>query len=103
MTGIGTPHMDCRQDGMALGSAGAERASYLFNSGIAGIEKADAILLVGTNPRVEAPLVNARLRKSWLENLDLKIGVIGDALDLTYGYTPPGRRRQGGGCPGGRF
>ena len=52
MSAVGTPHMDCRQDGMALGEAGAERTSYLFNSGIAGIEQADALLLVGTKPHV---------------------------------------------------
>jgi NADH-quinone oxidoreductase subunit G len=86
MASVGTPHTDCRQDGMVLGSAGSERSSYLFNSGIAGIEQADAVLLVGTNPRSEAPLVNARLRKSWLANMDLKIGLIGEAFDLTYEY-----------------
>src|SRR5690606_17565878 len=60
---IGTPHVDCRQDGAKL-EAGA-RASWLFNTTIAGLEKADVCLLVGTNPRWEASLVNARLRKRW--------------------------------------
>ncbi|MDZ7628613.1 MAG: NADH-quinone oxidoreductase subunit NuoG [Parvularculaceae bacterium] len=83
MAMIGTPHTDCRQDGARFG---AERASYLFNSGIAGIERADRILLIGTNPRVEAPIVNARIRKAWLANLALKIGVIGEAAKLTYDY-----------------
>ncbi len=83
MGAIGTPHLDCRQDGALLGG---ERSSYLFNSGIAGIEQADAILLIGANPRAEAPLVNARLRKSWLEKLDLKIGLIGEEAALTYDY-----------------
>ena len=83
MTAIGTPHLDCRQDGAPLGGA---RESYLFNTGIAGLDQADAILLVGTNPRAEAPLVNARIRKSWLEKLDLKIGVIGEEAALTYDY-----------------
>ncbi len=78
---LGTPHMDGRQDGALLGG---ERSSYLFNSGIAGIEEADAVLLIGTNPRLEAPLINARLRKSWLENLNLKVGLIGEEADLTY-------------------
>jgi NADH-quinone oxidoreductase subunit G len=89
MAAIGTPHLDCRQDGAPLGG---ERASYLFNSGIAGIERADRILLIGTNPRLEAPMVNARIRKAWLANLGLKIAVIGEAATLTYDYE-----RLGGG------
>ncbi len=80
---IGSPHTDCRQDGAPLGG---ERASYLFNSGIAGIERADRILLIGTNPRVEAPIINARIRKAWLADLGLKIGVIGETPKLTYDY-----------------
>jgi NADH-quinone oxidoreductase subunit G len=80
---IGTPHTDCRQEGAKFG---AERASYLFNSGIAGIERADRILLIGTNPRFEAPIVNARIRKAWLANLGLKVGVIGEATKLTYDH-----------------
>ncbi|GJL95978.1 MAG: NADH-quinone oxidoreductase [Hyphococcus sp.] len=84
MAAIDTPHMDCRQDGAKIGTG--DRRSYLFNAGIAGLENADAILLIGTNPRLEAPLVNARIRKSWLRNLDLKIGVIGEQSDLTYEY-----------------
>ncbi|MEM8986858.1 MAG: NADH-quinone oxidoreductase subunit NuoG [Pseudomonadota bacterium] len=84
MAALGTPNVDCRQDGAAL-EAGL-REGYLFNSTIAGIEEADAILLVGTNPRKEAPIINARIRKAWLANLDLKIAVIGEAADLTYEY-----------------
>ncbi len=80
---LGIKNRDCRQDGALLGG---ERSSYLFNTGIAGLEQADAILLIGSNPRIEAPLVNARIRKNWLHNLDLKIGVIGEAADLTYDY-----------------
>jgi len=91
MTAVGTPHMDCRQDGAALGGA---RENYLFNSGIAGLERADAILLIGTNPRMEAPLINARIRKSWLEKLDLKIGLIGDEAALTYDYEYLGAGSQ---------
>jgi NADH-quinone oxidoreductase subunit G len=81
MTAIGSPHMDCRQDGAPLGGA---RESYIFNSGIAGIERADRILLIGTNPRWEAPLVNARIRKTWLANLGMRIGLIGEKRELTY-------------------
>ena len=57
---LGSPHIDCRQDGAKLDPA-LGRATYLFNSTIAGIDQADAILLVGTNPRHEAPVLNARI------------------------------------------
>jgi NADH-quinone oxidoreductase subunit G len=78
---LGVQSTDCRQDGMVLGEG--PRASWLFNSTIAGIEAADVVLLVGTNPRVEAPVLNARLRKRYLAGA-LRIGVIGPAADLTY-------------------
>ncbi len=84
MASIGSPHLDCRQDGAKTG--GGDRRSYLFNTGIAGIEKADAILLIGSNPRVEAPMINARIRKAWINNLDLKIGLIGEQTDLSFDY-----------------
>jgi NADH-quinone oxidoreductase subunit G len=80
---LGSANIDCRQDGMALGAG--PRETWLFNSTIAGIENADVILLVGTNPRLEAPVLNARLRKRWLAGA-LKVGVIGEQADLTYGY-----------------
>ncbi len=83
MAEIGTPHMDCRQDGAPLGGV---RESYLFNSGIAGIERADRILIIGSNPRFEAPLVNARIRKAWLANLGIKVALIGEQRALTYDY-----------------
>jgi NADH-quinone oxidoreductase subunit G len=80
---LGVASLDCRQDGMALGAG--PRESWLFNSTIAGIEAADVILLVGTNPRLEAPVLNARLRRRWLAGA-LKVGVIGEQGDLTYAY-----------------
>lgn len=61
------------------------RSNYLFNSRITGIEDADLILLIGTNPRFEAPLLNARLRKCWIHN-DLEICLLGPKVDLTYDY-----------------
>lgn len=61
------------------------RSNYVFNDGIAGVEQADAILLVGTNPRFEAPTLNARIRKSFLYS-DVQIGVIGAETELTYEY-----------------
>lgn len=78
---LGSPHVDCRQDGAKL--AGKVRAEYLFNTTIAGIERADALLLVGTNPRKEAPIVNARIRKRWRQG-SFKIGRIGAPADVTY-------------------
>jgi len=81
---LGVKSIDCRQDGAKLDPA-LGRASYLFNSSIAGIDHADAILLVGTNPRLEAPVLNARILKRWRQG-GLKVGVIGEAAQLTYGY-----------------
>jgi len=63
----------------------AGRASYIFNPTIAGIEQADALLIVGSNPRKEAAVLNARIRKRWRSG-HLKIGVIGTKADLTYAY-----------------
>lgn len=81
MTGLGSPNLDCRQDGAKLDPK--SRAGYLFNSSIAGIEQADAILLLGTNPRWEAAIINARLRKRFLKG-GVRIGLIGTQADLTY-------------------
>ncbi len=78
---VGTPHVDCRQDGAKLG--GGPRAEYLFNTTIAGIEQADACLLIGANPRYEAPLINARLRKRWLHG-GFQVGRVGVPFDLNY-------------------
>ena len=84
MDSLGSANLDCRQDGAALDPAGA-RAGYLFNSGFAGIHEADALLIVGSNPRLEAPVVNARIRGRWLAG-GLPVGVIGPRADLTYDY-----------------
>ncbi len=81
MDSLGVKHTDCRQDGSLIGTGA--RQSYLFNTTISGIEDADAILLIGTNPRHEAPLINTRIRKTWVEG-KLDIGVIGESADLTY-------------------
>lgn len=83
-TALGVKSMDCRQDGSVTHPKWG-RESYLFNSTIQGIEDADAILMIGTNPRTEAPLVNARIRKRWVRG-ELPIGLIGEAVDLTYPY-----------------
>lgn len=61
------------------------RSNYLFNTTIPGVERADVILLVGTNPRHEAAVLNSRIRKSWLHT-GLEVGLIGERVDTTYGY-----------------
>jgi len=84
---LGVKNLDCRQDGAKIGvtasGAKAPRQTYLFNTGIAGVEAADAILLVGANPRWDAPVLNARIRKTWLAG-PLKVANIGPIVDLTY-------------------
>ena len=81
---LGSRNIDCRQDGAKL-DPHLGRASYLFNASIDGIERADAILLVGTNPRLEASVLNIRIRKRWRQG-GLAIGLIGERADLTYPY-----------------
>ncbi|MGO9545123.1 MAG: NADH-quinone oxidoreductase subunit NuoG [Rhodomicrobium sp.] len=81
---LGSPHYDCRQHGAKLHPKHG-RASYLFNSAIAGVDKTDAILLIGTNPRAEAAVLNARIRKAWLRNR-AEVALIGPSADLTYPY-----------------
>ncbi|HUB44705.1 MAG TPA: NADH-quinone oxidoreductase subunit NuoG [Acetobacteraceae bacterium] len=90
MIALGSQNLDCRQDGARLDAS--RRDFYTFNTTIAGIEDADALLIVGANPRKEAPVLNARIRKRWLAN-EMPIGLIGGDTDLTYtvqhlGSTP---------------
>ncbi|KAM9448315.1 NADH-ubiquinone oxidoreductase 75 kDa subunit, mitochondrial isoform 2-T2 [Salvelinus alpinus] len=76
----------CTEEIFPMAGAGSDlRSNYLLNSRIAGIEEADLLLLVGTNPRYEAPLFNARIRKSWLHN-ELQVALVGQEVDLTYTY-----------------
>jgi NADH-quinone oxidoreductase subunit G len=84
MTRLGVINLDARQDGAALDPRWG-RATYLFNATIAGIERADAILLIGSNPRREAAVLNARIRKRWRMG-SFPIGLIGERVDLTYPY-----------------
>jgi NADH-quinone oxidoreductase subunit G len=79
---LGCRNIECRQDGAKLDPE-LGRASYLFNAGIEGVEQADAILLVGTDPRLEAALINARIRKRWRQ-ASVAVGLIGRQADLTY-------------------
>jgi len=84
ITRLGSVNIDARQDGSALDPAWG-RASYLFNATIAGIERADALLIIGSNPRREAAVLNARIRKRWRAS-NFPIGLIGEKVDLTYTY-----------------
>jgi NADH-quinone oxidoreductase subunit G len=84
LTALGSQNMDCRQDGAKLDPS-LGRAAYLFNPTIQGIEDADALLLIGANPRFEAAVLNARIRKRWRRGT-LPVGVIGEASDLRYTY-----------------
>jgi NADH-quinone oxidoreductase subunit G len=81
MFAIGSPNFDCRQDGAKLEQI--PRQSYLFNTSIASVEAADALLLIGTNLRWEAPVLNVRVRKTWLAG-NIKIANVGAPYDLTY-------------------
>ncbi|WP_439498990.1 NADH-quinone oxidoreductase subunit NuoG [Bosea sp. (in: a-proteobacteria)] len=81
---LGSANLDARQDGTKLHPKHG-RASYLLNSGIAGIEDATSLLIIGANPRKEGPIVNTRIRKRWLRG-DFKISLIGEQADLTYAY-----------------
>uniref|UniRef100_I3KDG7 NADH-ubiquinone oxidoreductase 75 kDa subunit, mitochondrial n=2 Tax=Oreochromis TaxID=8139 RepID=I3KDG7_ORENI len=76
----------CTEELFPMAGAGTDlRSNYLLNSRIAGIEDCDLLLLVGTNPRYEAPLFNARIRKSWLHN-ELQVAMVGHKVDLSYTY-----------------
>jgi len=81
---FGATSLDCRQAGDKLDPK-LGRASYVFNSSIEGIEQADAILIVGSNPRLEAPVLNARIRKRW-RAAPTKIALVGAKVDLAYTY-----------------
>jgi len=85
---LGVKSIDCRQDGAKLGLAAdgsrLPRESWLFNSTIMGIDDADAIVLIGVNPRREAAVLNARLRKAWLRMVP--VSLLGERVDLTFDY-----------------
>jgi NADH-quinone oxidoreductase subunit G len=84
MARLGSANIDARQDGSVFDPKWG-RASYLFNATIAGIEQADALLIIGANPRREAAVLNARIRKRWRAG-NFPIGLIGEKADLTYTY-----------------
>ncbi|MGH7083201.1 MAG: molybdopterin-dependent oxidoreductase, partial [Acetobacteraceae bacterium] len=81
MAGVGSKNLDCRQNGARLNAR--RRDFYLFNTTIAGIDQADAILLIGSNPRREAPVLNARIRRRWFHG-HVPVAGIGPVAELTY-------------------
>ena len=82
-------NVECRVDGAKLPAG--NRSAYVGTAAIEDIDAAKVIYLVGTNPRNEAPVLNARIRKAWLKGADIKL--IGENADLTYDYehVGPGR------------
>ncbi len=92
MSRLGASYLESRQDGANFDPR-LGRASYLFNSTIAGLDQVDALLLVGTNPRLEATVLNARIRKRWRTGA-LQVGLIGQPVDLTYDYQHIGAGPQ---------
>jgi NADH-quinone oxidoreductase subunit G len=82
-------HVECRTDGAKLPIG--NRSGYVGTATIEDIDSAKMIQLIGTNPRVEAAVLNARIRKSWLNGA--KIGLVGEAVDLTYDYAHVGTDR----------
>jgi NADH-quinone oxidoreductase subunit G len=81
--------VECRTDGAKLPAG--NRAAYVGTASIEDIDTARAILLIGTNPRTEAPVLNARIRKAWTRGA--KVSLIGQAVDLTYDYAHLGTDR----------
>jgi NADH-quinone oxidoreductase subunit G len=91
MDEIGSKHMDCRTYGEKFDAS--NRMSYLFNTSIEGIEKSDLCLIVGANIRYDAPLVNARIRKRFLQG-NYQVSVVGETPDLTYDVNNLGNDPQ---------
>ncbi|MFO7297269.1 MAG: NADH-quinone oxidoreductase subunit NuoG [Pseudomonadota bacterium] len=89
---LGVPNLDCRQYGEPLDPR-LGRSSYIFNSTVVGIEEADVLLIVGSNPRIEAAVLNARILKRWRRG-GMKVGLVGEKVDLTYPYEHLGMGPQ---------
>jgi len=88
ITGLGSANTDARFPGSPLHPDNG-RASYIFNTTIEGIEEADSLVLIGSNPRFEASVLNARIRKRWV-NGDLDVTVVGEQAEMTYGAAYAG-------------
>ena len=83
-------HVECRTDNAKLPSG--NRSAYVGTASVDDIDTAKTILLIGTNPRVEAPVLNARIRKAWAKGAT--VGLIGEACDLSYEYKHMGTDRS---------
>ena len=81
--------VECRVDGAKLPAK--NRSGYVGSASIEDIEAADEIYLIGCNPRLEAPVLNARIRQAWTKGADVKL--VGQAVDLTYDYALIGADR----------
>jgi NADH-quinone oxidoreductase subunit G len=81
--------VECRTDGAKLPAG--NRSGYVGTAAIEDIDSAEYIMLIGTNPRVEAPVLNARIRKAWLKGAS--VAMVGPAVDLTYDYDHLGTDR----------
>ena len=81
---------ECRVDGGYLPIS--DRSGYVGNAEISELENCDQIILIGTNPKIESPVFNARIRKAWLNGSEIK--VIGEKVDLTYDYNYLGAKRS---------
>ncbi|MCK0170021.1 NADH-quinone oxidoreductase subunit NuoG [Aliiroseovarius sp. S1123] len=82
-------NVECRTDNARLPIG--NRSGYVGTASIEDIDNAKFIQLIGTNPRVEAPVLNARIRKAWLKGAE--VGLVGEAVDLTYDYAHVGNDR----------
>ncbi|MAQ86308.1 MAG: NADH-quinone oxidoreductase subunit G [Maritimibacter sp.] len=83
-------NVECRTDGAKLPAG--NRSGYVGTASIEDVDTAAVILLIGTNPREEAPVLNARIRKAWLNGA--RVAMVGEAADLTYDYTHYGNQRS---------
>ncbi len=83
-------NVECRVDNTRVPAD--NRSAYVGNAAIEDIDTADMILLIGTNPRTEAPVLNSRIRKAWLKGAT--VGLVGEAVDLTYDYKHLGADRS---------
>ena len=77
-------NFDRRQDNSFF--VPGERSSYLFNSQISGIDSSDLCLLIGSNPKIEASILNSRIRKRYLNSDSFIIGYIGEDIQLNYKF-----------------
>jgi len=83
-------NVECRTDKAKLPEG--NRAGYVGNVAVEDLDTANEVILIGTNPAIEAPVLNARIRKAWLKGAEVK--VVGPNMDLTYDFTHAGTGRD---------